>query len=135
MNMIRMNISRQSTAFLFAYYLCGHIHVSPSGKPCVASAFSPLLKPAASVRHGTSNTRYLLRMSEPSDTSSDSFYEYVDVDSEETQPSNDEALVLNVLDLIPEDRAGFATSGITEETRTAINEALSANGATPVSSS
>jgi len=64
-------------------------------------------------------------MSEPSDTSSDSFYEYVDVDSEETQPTNDEALVLNVLDLIPKDhRAGFATSAITEETRTAINEAL-----------
>lgn len=123
--MIRLNMSRHSIAFLFAYYLCGHIQISPSEHRCVVSAFSPLVMPAASVRHENANSQTLLRMSEPSDTSSDSFYEYVDVDSEETQPTNDEALVLNVLDLIPEDhRAGFATSAITEETRTAINEAL-----------
>jgi hypothetical protein len=65
-------------------------------------------------------------MSEPSDTSSDAFYEYVDVEIQETTPTTDEALVLNVLDLIPEDRragVGFS-SGITEEARAAINEAL-----------
>ena len=69
--------------------------------------------------------------SEPSDTSSDGYYEYVDVESEESIPTQDEALVLNVLDLIPgggnsgtDNAGGSWSSSVTEETRAAINEAL-----------
>jgi len=63
------------------------------------------------------------RMSdEPSDTSGD-YYEYQDVvtvESEEYEPSQGEALVSNVMDLMPSELG----SGISSETRAAINEAL-----------
>lgn len=61
-------------------------------------------------------------MSEPSDTSGD-YYEYqdvVNVESEEYEPTPSEALVTNVMDLMPSHQLGDVTS----ETRAAINEAL-----------
>ena len=58
-----------------------------------------------------------LRMSEPSDTSSDD--DYVIVESTDYEPTAEEALLSNVLDLLP------STLGdVTPEKRSAINEAL-----------
>lgn len=56
-------------------------------------------------------------MSEPCDTSSDS--EYMTVDSELYEPTDEEVLISNVMDLMP------STLGdLTAETRSAINEAI-----------
>lgn len=73
----------------------------------------------------SSSSSSSLRMSEPSDTASsddDEFYEYqevVTVESEEYEPTQSEALVTNVMDLMPP-----LLQEITSETRAAINEAL-----------
>ena len=58
-----------------------------------------------------------LSMSEPSDTSSDS--DYITVDTEPYEPSKEDVLVSNVMDLMP------STLGdVSPETRSAINEAI-----------
>jgi len=62
-------------------------------------------------------TSSMLFMSEPSDTSSDS--EYVTVESEPFEPTEEEVLISNVINLMP------STLGdVTPETRSAINEAI-----------
>lgn len=58
-----------------------------------------------------------LKMSEPSDTSSDD--DYVIVDAEDYVPTAEEALVSNVLDLLPSQ-----LGEVSSEARSAINEAL-----------
>lgn len=60
-----------------------------------------------------------LCMSEPSDTSSDSYDDFVTVESEPYEPTKEEALVSNVMDLMP-DTLGEASA----EQRSAINEAI-----------
>jgi hypothetical protein len=65
-----------------------------------------------------------LRMSEPSDTSSDAIYESyaddaVEVDSEPYEPKPGEALISNMMDLMP-----ISLGEASTETRTAISEAL-----------
>lgn len=63
-----------------------------------------------------------LQMSEPSDTSGDDLFEYqdvVNVESEEYEPTQSEALVSNVMDLMPS-----LLEQVSSETRAAINEAL-----------
>ena len=57
-----------------------------------------------------------MRMSEPSDTSSDDF---VTVDSEPYEPSAEDMLVSNVIDLMPS-----SVGDVSPETRSAINEAI-----------
>jgi len=73
--------------------------------------------PTSSVRSAST-----VLWSEPSDTSSDDYYEYQDVipvESEEYEPTQEEALVSNVMDLMP-----VTLGEVSSETRTAINEAL-----------
>lgn len=70
--------------------------------------------------HIGSSSSSCLFMSEPSDTSSDDYDDdFVTVESEPYEPTREEALVSNVLDLIP------STFGeVSSETRSAINEAI-----------
>lgn len=76
----------------------------------------------------TANTRKkkALRMSEPSDTSSDFNQddmddEIVEIESESYNPTPEEAVVNSVMDLMP---TGGDWTNVSEETRAAINEAL-----------
>eukprot|EP00538_Stauroneis_constricta_P001062 CAMPEP_0119557330 /NCGR_PEP_ID=MMETSP1352-20130426/9034_1 /TAXON_ID=265584 /ORGANISM="Stauroneis constricta, Strain CCMP1120" /LENGTH=293 /DNA_ID=CAMNT_0007604419 /DNA_START=20 /DNA_END=901 /DNA_ORIENTATION=- len=69
----------------------------------------------------TGRQQQLVMHSEPSDTSSDSLYgdDILEVASEEFEPSKSEAMVTNVLDMVP------GTLGeVSEETRARINEVL-----------
>jgi hypothetical protein len=75
-------------------------------------------------RYQAPSSSSCLKMSEPSDTSSDYSYDYddavtVDTDTEPYESNAGETLISNVMDLMPSS-LGEASS----ETRTAINEAL-----------
>lgn len=72
--------------------------------------------PATSALASSSSTRIM--MSEPSDTSSDS-YDVLTVESEPYVPSTEEAMVSSVLD-----RLSGISGQVSADTRTAINEAL-----------
>lgn len=75
-----------------------------------------------SVSPAATQCRFVGLRSEPSDTSSDDFdYSYgtVEVESEEYTPTESEAMVSNVMDLMPSQ-----LGQVSEETRAAINEAL-----------
>ena len=83
------------------------------------SAFSPML--SRHVPPGSRSSSCVLR-SEPSDTSSDSYLEDDDtltVESQAFVPTDAEALVTNVLDLVP---SHFGE--VSETTRSTINEIL-----------
>ena len=60
-----------------------------------------------------------LSMSEPSDTSSDDYDDVVTVESEPYEPTSEEVLVSNVLDLMPN-----TLGDVSPESRSAINEAI-----------
>ena len=84
------------------------------------------VRPVTSISSNNNNNKarssQRLFMSEPSDTSSDSEedLDYVTVESEPYEPTAEEALVSNVLDLMPTGTLGEASP----ETRNAISEAL-----------
>lgn len=83
------------------------------------NAFTPL---AQQQRYGSRHAvASVVVKSEPSDTSSDPFYDddVVTVESENYTPTNAEALVTDVLDMIPNSFAG-----IDDEKRAIINEVL-----------
>lgn len=87
-----------------------------------SEAFTPISYRSSSQRHGS----VMMKMSEPSDTSSDAFYEddifeddTLEVEAEEVIPTASDSLVTNVLDLMP------STLGeVSESTRATINEIL-----------
>jgi hypothetical protein len=95
--------------FLFAVILLASFAVS--------IAFVPSTLPRPDLR---GNVGIILK-SEPSDTSSDPFYddEVVTVESEEYNPTDAEALVTSVLDMIPK-----SLGGIDDGKRSEINEVL-----------
>jgi hypothetical protein len=68
-------------------------------------------------RHGSSVMT--IEMSEPSDTTIDSFDDVLDAESEDVIPTASEALVTNVLDLMPN-----TLGHVDESTRATINEVL-----------
>ena len=86
-----------------------------------ANAFAPLARQRQSLHRSTS----VVVKSEPSDTSSDPFYDdaveddVVTVESESYTPTTAEALVTDVLDMIPS-----SFTGIDDEKRAVINEVL-----------
>jgi len=83
-------------------------------------AFSVRPRPLA--RLSSSSSTALFSDSSPSDTTSDDFeyQDVVNVESEAYDPTPGEAMVTNVMDLLPTTLGG----DITTETRSAINEAL-----------
>jgi hypothetical protein len=80
-----------------------------------SQAFTPLSRPQ---RHAS----VMMKMSDPSDTSSDALFDdddILEIESEDVIPTASEALVTNVLDLMP------STLGeVSESTRATINEVL-----------
>jgi PAP_fibrillin len=87
--------------------------------PCIAFSLAPVLSTRTNVV--SSNSRLLMSDDQPSDTSSDPFYDdnIVTVESESFTPTESETLVTSILDLMPE--LGMEAS---EETRSQINEVL-----------
>lgn len=87
---------------------------------CSSHAFSAIPSKSfqiASLRSDTCQSR--LFMSEPSDTSSDYDDDFVTVESEPYEPTTEEVLVSNVMDLMP-----TSLGDVSPETRSAINEAI-----------
>lgn len=85
-------------------------------------AFSVYPRPPSSILSCSSSSSALFSDSSPSDTTSDDFeyQDVVNVESEAYEPTPGEAMVTNVMDLLPTTLGGEITS----ETRSAINEAL-----------
>ena len=85
-------------------------------------AFSVYPRPPSSILSCSSSSSALFSDSSPSDTTSDDFeyQDVVNVESEAYEPTPGEAMVNNVMDLLPTTLGGEISS----ETRSAINEAL-----------